>query len=78
MKVLLVSLAFENRVSEDASANMSTVIIGKKLKSVFDFLTYSRETGFLFSYVEVFELIRIAPSDEITRVSKFDKSLSFG
>ena len=27
IKVLLVSLAFENRVSKDASANMSAVII---------------------------------------------------
>ena len=50
-------------------------IIGKKV----DFLTYSRETGFSFSYGEVSELLRaIAPLDEIDRVSKFDNSLSFG
>ena len=48
-------------------------------KSVFNFLTYSRETGLLFSDEEVGELIGlIAPSDEIERVSKFDNSLSFG
>ena len=48
-------------------------------KSVFDFLTYSRETGFSFSYAEVSELIRaIEASNEIIRVSKFDNSLSFG
>ena len=46
---------------------------------MFNFLTYSRETGLLFSDEEVGELIRlIAPSDEIERVSKFDNSLSFG
>ena len=52
---------------------------GKKSKSVFDFLTYSRGTGFSFSYGKVGELIRlIGPSNEIDRVSKFDNSLSFG
>ena len=52
---------------------------GKKSKSVFDFLTYSRETGFSFSYEKVSELLRaIGPSDKIDRVSKFDNSLSFG
>ena len=52
---------------------------GKKSKSVFDFLTYSRETGFSFSYGEVAGLFRlIGPSNEIDRVSKFDNSLSFG
>ena len=52
---------------------------GKKLKSVFDFLTYSRETGFSFSYEEVGGLDRaIGASNEIDRVSKFDNSLSFG
>ena len=51
----------------------------KKSKSVFDFLTYSRETGFSFSYGKVGELIRlIVASDEIYRVSKFNNSLSFG
>ena len=46
----------------------------KKLLSVClpDFLTYSRETWFLFSYAEVEGLIRlIGASDEINRVSKF-------
>ena len=48
-------------------------------KSVFDFFTYSRETGFSFSYEKVESLVRaIAPSNEIDRVSKFDNSLSFG
>ena len=52
---------------------------GKKSKSVFDFLTYSRETWFSFSYSKVGNLFRaIAPSDKIDRVSKFDNSLSFG
>ena len=52
---------------------------GKKSKSVFDFLTYSRETGFSFSYAEVEHLHRpIGASNEIDRVSKFDNSLSFG
>ena len=52
---------------------------GKKSKSVFDFLTYSRETGFSFSYAEVEHLFRLnVASNEIDRVSKFDNSLSFG
>ena len=52
---------------------------GKKSKSVFDFLTYSRETGFSFSYEEVEHLHRAnGPSNEIDRVSKFNNSLSFG
>ena len=52
---------------------------GKKSKSVFDFLTYSRETGFSFSYAEAGNLHRpIGASNEIDRVSKFDNSLSFG
>ena len=52
---------------------------GKKSKSVFDFLTYSRETWFSFSYAEVEELNQVnEPSNEIDRVSKFDNSLSFG
>ena len=55
------------------------LLSGKKSKSVFDFLTYSKETGFSFSYEKVSELLRaIAPLDEIDRVSKFDNSLSFG
>ena len=61
-------------------ANVSAFFsLGEKSKSVFDFLTYSRETGFSISYGEVLELLRaIAPLDEIDRVSKFDNSLSFG
>ena len=52
---------------------------GKKSKSVFDFLTYSRETWFSFSYLKVGGLDQpIEPSDRIDRVSKFDNSLSFG
>ena len=52
---------------------------GKKSKSVFDFLTYSRKTGFLFSYEKVEHLHRpIGASNEIDRVSKFNNSLSFG
>ena len=54
-------------------------LLGKKSKSVFDFLTYSRATGFLFSYAKVKKLIRlIGASNEIDRVCKFDNSLSFG
>jgi len=42
-------------------------------------LTYSRETGFSFSYEKVDTLLgAIGASDEIDRVSKFDNSLSFG
>ena len=52
---------------------------GKKSKSVFDFLTYLRETWFSFSYLKVVNLNRpIGPSDEIGRISKFNNSLSFG
>ena len=55
------------------------ISLGKKSKSVFDFLTYSRKTCFSFSYLEVEDLFRaIEPSNEIDRVSKFDNSLSFG
>ena len=53
----------------DGSRNVRTFIVFKKVtgdlhdrkkksKSVFDFLTYSRETGFLFSYEEVGNLHR--------------------
>ena len=52
---------------------------GKKLKSVFDFLTYSRETGFSFSYEEVVAFIGLIEAfNEIDRVSKLDNSISFG
>ena len=55
------------------------MLSGKKSKSVFDFLTYSRETWFSFSYLQVGDLFRaIVASNEIDRVSKFDNSLSFG
>ena len=48
-------------------------------KSVFHFLTYSRETWFSFSYEEVEAIDRgNVASNEIGRVSKFDYSLSFG
>ena len=48
---------------------------GKKSKSVFDFLTYSRETGFSFSYAEVEALLgAIGASNEIDRVRKFESS----
>ena len=51
----------------------------KNSKSVFDFLTYSRETGFSFSYEEVENLHRpIEPSKDIDRVSESNNSLSFG
>ena len=52
---------------------------GKKSKSVFDFLTYSRKTWFSFSYEEVGNHIGlIEASNEIERVGKSDNSLSFG
>ena len=61
------------------TGNCICYLSGKKSKSVFDFLTYSRETGFSFSYAEVEHLHRpIGASNEIDRVSKFDNSLSFG
>ena len=51
---------------------------GKKSKSVFDFLTYSRETGFSFSYAEVVNLTGLnEPSNEIDWVIEFDNSLLF-
>ena len=55
------------------------MIIGKKVEVCLDFLTYSRETWFLFSYLKVGDLFRaIVACNEIDRVSKFDNSLSFG
>ena len=45
----------------------------KKSKSVFDFLTYLRETWFPFSYKKVLELIRL-----ITASNEIDDSPSFG
>ena len=63
----------------DLSARQKSESSGKKLKSVFNFLTYLRETWFLFSYAKVVGLIRlIEASDEINGVSIFDNSLSFG
>ena len=48
----------------------SLSLSGKKSKSVFDFLTYSRETLFSFSYGEVVVLNRPnRASNEIDRVS---------
>ena len=59
--------------------SLVVLLSGKKSKSVFDFLTYSRETGFSFSYEEVEGLDRPNElSNEIDRVSKFDNFLSFG
>ena len=53
-------------------------IRGKKSKSVFAFLTYSREIWFAFSYGKVLNLDRrIEASDEIYRASKFDYVFSF-
>ena len=68
---------------ETKSSNLSAKKIFlqsvKKTKSVFVFLTYLRETGFSFFYVEVEHLIQlIEASNEINRVSKFDNSFSFG
>ena len=55
------------------------VLSGKKSKSVFDFLTYSRERWFSFSYGKVEGLLGAnEPSNETDRVSKLDNSLSFG
>ena len=49
------------------------------MKSVFDFLTYSREMWFSFSYGEVSDLNGpIGASNEYDRVSKLDNALSFG
>ena len=64
---------------ETVLTKVNFTLLGKKSKSVFDFLTYSRETGFSFSYEEVEGLDRpIGASNEIDRVSKFDNFLSFG
>ena len=66
-------------VLETDLTKVNLKLSGKKSKSVFDFLTYSRETWFSFSYEEVAGLFRlIEASNEIDRVSKFDNSLSFG
>ena len=51
-----------------------------KAKSVSqsDFLTYSRETWFLFSYEKVVDLHwPIEATNEVDRVNKFNNSLSF-
>ena len=51
----------------------------REKKSVFDFLTYLRETWFSFSYAKVAGVNRAnVASDEIDGGSKFDNSLSFG
>ena len=60
---------------ETKSSNLSTKKIflqsGKKSKSVFVFLTYSKETWFLFSYEKVKALDQqIGDSNEIDRESK--------
>ena len=61
------------------SIDRNLFLSGKKSKSVFDLLTYSRETWFSFSYGKVSHLMRlIGASNEIDRVSKFYYSLSFG
>ena len=63
---------------ETVLTKVNLTLSGKKLKSVFDFLTYLRETGFSFSYEEVEDLHRPnEPSNEIDRVSKFNNYLSF-
>ena len=75
------SLALQNSACFARSLAPFTLLClsGKKLKSVFDFLTYSRETWFSFSYAKVGNPIGLnEPSNEIDRVSKFDNSLSFG
>ena len=69
----------ENFVLETVFTKVNLTLSGKKSKSVFDFLTYLREKGFLFSYAEVEDLHRAnEASNEIDRVSKFNNSLSFG
>ena len=61
---------FETRRAENQRQgglkSKATQSSGKKLKSVFNFLTYSRETWFSFSYEEVLELIGlISPLNKI-------------
>ena len=43
----------------DGPTDGQSLLSGKKLKSVFDFLTYSRETWFSFSYEKVEDLNRV-------------------
>ena len=65
--------------SSNISAKKIFLQLGKKSKSVLVFLTFSKETRFLFSYAKVEALNwQIGNSNEIDRVSKFDNSLSFG
>ena len=65
--------------SSNISAQKIFLQLGKKSKSVLVFLTFSKETRFLFSYAKVEALNwQIGNSNEIDRVSKFDNSLSFG
>ena len=53
-------------------------MIGKKSKSVFNFLTYSRETWSSYSFKEVEALDQpIEASNEMDRVSICDNYLSF-
>ena len=71
--------AFTTRIHKKAALLNGKSSSGKKVEVVLDFLTYSRETRFLFSYGQVGNLHRPnVASNEINRVSKFDKSLSFG
>ena len=57
------------------SVSLLLLFIRTKSKSFFLF-TYSRETGFSFSYGKVGALLGlIAPLDEMNRVSKLDNSL---
>ena len=53
---------------------LETILSGKKSKSVFDFLTYLRETGFSYGHL----LGLIGPSNKIDRDSKLDSSLLSG
>ena len=65
--------------SSNISAQKIFLQLGKKSKSVLVFLTFSKETRFLFSYAKVEALNwQIGNSNEIDRVSKFDNFLSFG
>ena len=65
-------------VLEKVLTKVDLISSGKKSKSVFDFLTYSKETWFSFSYGEDGNFDQpIIPSNKIDRGSKFDNVFSF-
>ena len=53
--------------AESGTASQKGRWLGKKSKLVFDFLTYSRETWFSFSFLKVRNFERMNPQIELIR-----------